>query len=265
MSPGETQPMISDIRLERYRLGELPAAERRAIADRLVGDEALQARLSLLEQSDCEIAERYPGREMAPAIRRRASALEFQEGRSAGGRARAWLVPASVVATCVCVMVVAASLWIRQPPPDETTIKGGGEPSLVIHRRVGEGSEELKRGAAARRGDEVRIGYRASGRRYGAVFSIDGRGNLTQHLPATGDRSAALQVSGTVFLDFAYELDDAPRWEAFYLVTSDAPFDLGPVRRAVRQAAGPGEPSPAALRLPRGVEQFLFPLSKDQR
>lgn len=263
MSRRETQAMISDIRLERYRLGELPAADRQAIADRLAGDEALRTRLSSLEQSDREIAGGYPARVMAAAIRQRASADEY---RNVGGRWRAWLVPATVAATCVCVMAIAAaSLWIRQPAPEDTTIKGGGEPSLVVHRRLNEGSEELNRGAVARQGDQVRIGYRASGHSYGAILSIDGRGNVTQHLPRTGDRAAALQSSGTVFLDFAYELDDAPRWEAFYFVASDAPFDLEPVRRAVRQSAGPGQRSPATLGLPRGFVQFLFPLSKVQR
>ncbi len=264
MSRPETQPRILDIQLERYRLGELPAADRQAIDARLAGDEALRARLSLLEQSDREIAERYPAREMAAAIRQRVSALEHEEHRSTV-RSRTWLVPATVVATCMCVMAVAAALLYRQPAPEDTTIKGGGEPSLVVHRRVGESSEELTRAALVRPGDEIRVGYRASGHSYGAILSIDGRGNLTQHLPRTGDRAALLQPSGTVLLDFAYELDDAPRWEAFYFVTSDAPFDLEPVRRAIRQAAGDGRVSPGSLAVPRGLTAFLFPLTKDRR
>lgn len=265
MSRRETQPTISDIQLERYRLGELPAADRRTLADRLTGDEALHTRLSALEQSDREIAGRYPAREMAVAIRQRAAVLGAEERQNASGRLRAWLVPLTVMAGCVCAMVIAASLWLRPPAPEDTTIKGGGQPSLVVHRRLGEGSEPLNRGAVARQGDEVRIGYRASGGAYGAILSIDGRGTLTQHLPRTGDRAAALQASGTVFLDFAYELDDAPRWEVFYFVTAGAPFDLETVRRAVRQAAAGGQPSPATLSLPRGYAQFRFPLIKDHQ
>ena len=116
-----------------------------------------------------------------------------------------------------------------------------------------------------RQGDQLRIGYRAAGRPYGAIFSIDGRGVLSQHLPGTGERAVALQPSGTTFLDFSYELDDAPRWEVFYLVTADAPFDLEPVRRSVRAAAAAADRVPAGLALPRGLSQAAFPVMKDGR
>jgi hypothetical protein len=265
MSPRDTQqPPVSDARLERYRLGELPDAERTALDERLPGDEALRDRLARLEQSDREIADRYPAPEMAAAIRRRAAALDAEARAAARPPARSWLAPIALAATACLCAVVAVSLWSRLPAREDTTIKGG-EPSLVIHRRVGAGSEELRRGATARQGDALRIGYRAGGHTYGAIVSIDGRGNLTPHLPRTGDRSAALQPSGTVFLDFAYELDDAPRWEAFYFVASDTPFDLEPVRQAISRSAASGPASPAALRLPRGLAQSLFVVSKDDR
>jgi hypothetical protein len=263
MSARETKPTISDVRLERYRLGELRPDEREAIDARLAEDPALRRRLSDLERSDGEIAAAYPAHEMAEAVRRRARETA-PPARRAAERSRSWLVPAGVVATLVCVTAVAASIWFGRFSGDETP-KGGGDSSLVLHRRLNDGSEELKRGAVVRQGDQIRIGYRASGRRYGAILSIDGRGTLTQHLPGTGDRAAELQPTGTVFLDFAYELDDAPRWEAFYFVTADGPFDLEPVRRAVRETAASRTGSPAPLALPRGFTQFLFPVNKDPR
>jgi hypothetical protein len=263
MSRRETQPTISDVRLERYRLGELLPEDQQAVAACLAADPALGERLAGLERSDRDIAAAYPAQEMAEAVRRRARE-SVQAPARRDGRRRAWLVPASVVATCVCLMAVAGS-WLLRPAREDTTMKGGGDASLVLHRRVADGSEELARGTLVRQGEQVRIGYRASGRAYGAILSIDGRGNLTQHLPSTGERAAGLQAAGTVFLDFAYELDDAPRWEVFYFVTADAPFELEPVRRAVRAAAASRDRSPGALALPRGLSQFLFPLTKDQR
>lgn len=267
MSSRTAQPVISDLRLERYRLGELPPEESQAVARALDSDPALRVRLAELERSDQQVAAAYPAREMAATIRRRVEEGDpgTTERPAPAARPRPWLVPATVLAS-LCIVAVAATVWLRQPVlVDETTIKGGGESTLVLHRRVGEASEELNRGEVVRQGDQIRIGYRASGRAYGAVVSIDGRGTLTQHLPATGERSASLQPSGTVFLDFAYELDDAPRWEVFYFVTSDGPFDLEPVRSAVRKAAGGGQQSPAALDLPRTFTQFFFPLAKDSR
>jgi hypothetical protein len=260
MSPRDTQPTISALLLERYRLGELPADERRTVADRLASDPDLRRRLEDLERSDRKIAATHPAGEMAAAIRRRALA---SGNRPAAARRRPgpWLVPASVVAVSAC-LVVAASLWVRRPGVEDTTIKGG-EASLVLHRRTEGGSEPLSRGAVARQGDQIRVGYRASHRRYGAILSIDGRGAITQHLPRTGERAVALQPTGTVFLDFAYELDAAPRWEAFYFVTADAPFDLEPVKRAMHEASPAGARAPGTLVLPNGFTQFLFPLSKD--
>jgi len=265
MSRAETQPTMSDVRLERYRLGELPTDELEAIAARLAEDPALRQRLTALEQSDRDISTALPSEQMAAAIRRRSGESATALPPPTATRPRGWLVPVGVVATCVCVAAVAATIVLRQPAGDETTIKGSGDASLVLHRKVTEGSEELRDGAVARRGDQIRIGYRASGRSYGAILSIDGRGTLTQHLPGTGDRSAALQPAGTVFLDFAYELDDAPRWEAFYFVTADAPFDLEPARRAVREATASRTGRPAALRLPGGLIAVQFLLNKDPR
>jgi hypothetical protein len=159
-------------------------------------------------------------------------------------------------------MAVAATLYFQRPVTDDTTIKGG--PALVLHRKTATGSEALTPGAAAREGDQIRVGYRAAGHRYGAILSIDGRGSITAHLPRGGDRSATLQPAGTVFLDFAYELDSAPRWERFYFVTSDTQFELGPIRQALHDANA-GRTGPAGpLSLPRRFSQFVFPLTKEQ-
>jgi anti-sigma factor RsiW len=263
MSTRETLPaVVSDLRLERYRLGELPPDERQALAAGIAADPELQRRLALLEASSRDIQSAFEPQEMARRIRMRAR-LDERPATRPERRRRPWLAPASVVATCVCVAAVGASLWLGRPAGEDTTIKGG-EPALVLHRRLSQSSEELASGAVARQGDQIRIGYRAASRPYGAILSVDGRGVVTQHLPRAGERAAELQPSGTVFLDFSYELDDAPRWEVFYLVTADAAFDLEPVRSALRAAASAGR-VPAALVLPRGFAQAAFPVMKDDR
>ncbi len=263
MSTQETHPAaVSDLRLERYRLGELPPDELRAFAARVAADPELQRRLAQLESSSRDIQAAFEPPAMARRIRERVR-RDAPPAPVPARRRVAWLAPASVVATCVCVAAVGVSLWLGRPAGDDTTIKGG-EPSLVLHRRLSQSSEELAPGAVARQGDQIRIGYRAAGRSHGAILSVDGRGVVSQHLPRAGDRAVALQPSGTAFLDFSYELDDAPRWEVFYLVTADAPFDLGPVRSALRAAAVAGR-VPAALALPQGQSQAAFPVMKDER
>lgn len=259
MSPQPPTPTIADLTLERYRLGELPPAEHARLAAAISADPALRQRLDRLAESDREIRAAYPARVMAASVRQKAGAQAAPTPAAAG--ARAWLRPAMLAAASVCLMAVAATLWLRQPVPDDTTIKGG--PALVLHRKTANGSEALAPGATVREGDQIRVGYRAAGHGYGVIVSIDGRGNLTSHLPRAGDRAVALQTTaGTVFLDFAYELDDAPRWERFYFVTSDSAFDLEPVRQAVRDAnrVTPAGPLP----LPRTFAHVVFPLSKEQ-
>jgi hypothetical protein len=261
MSPQPPTPAISDVTLERYRLGELPPAEHERLATAIAADPALAARLAALDQSARNIVATYPADAMAAAVRRKARAASAP-AESPSRAPRVWLRPALVAVASVCLMAVAATLFFRQPVGDDTTIKGG--PALVLHRKTATGSAALTPGAAAREGDQIRVGYRAAGQRYGAILSIDGRGNITAHLPRTGDRAATLQPAGTVFLDFAYELDDAPRWERFYFVTSETEFDLGPIRQALRDANGRRDGTAGPLSLPSTFAQFVFPLTKEQ-
>jgi hypothetical protein len=128
-------------------------------------------------------------------------------------------------------------------------------PALALYRRTAAGSESLADGSVARAGDLVRVGYRSAGHAYGVIFSIDGRGHVTMHLPPAGGRAAPLGRETTVLLDTAYELDDAPLWERFYFVASDAPFGVAPVVDAVRRAAA----------LPKGLEQSTISLQKEDR
>src|SRR6185436_11941296 len=102
------------------------------------------------------------------------------------------------------------------------------------------------------------------GRTYGAIVSIDGRGAVTLHLPRQGARATRLPEGGeTVLLDRAYELDDAPRWERFFFVTGEAPFEIEPLLEAARRAAAdPSAPAPERLTLPPNLEQAVFSLEK---
>jgi hypothetical protein len=168
----------------------------------------------------------------------------------------------TLAAAAVVLAVGAGVLW--SPAPDDgIRLKGGGA-ELVVFRKTSDGSERLEPGATAGRGDLIRVGYRAAGRSYGAIVSTDGAGHVTVHLPRSGQSAAALEAGGTVLLDFSYELDDAPRWERFYLVTADEPFEVEPVRRAALEVAGAGsERAPPPLPLGDGLEQSVFSLTKE--
>jgi len=265
---------VPDLVLERYRLGELPAAEAEALERRLELEPDLAARLAALDRSDEEIRRRYPPAWLAEQIqqRRRPAAA------SIASPARRWLlrwpVPTALAAAATLALVLAPRLLsppslesvvgARPAPSAPAALSGdrikGLQPSLVLFRKTDAGSETLADGAVARAGDVVRVGYRAAGRTHGVILSVDGRGLVTVHLPTSGSEAAPLQSGETVLLDRAYELDDAPRFERFFLVTADRAFDVKPVVEAARRAAG--LPARDALVLPAPLQQTSFLLRK---
>jgi hypothetical protein len=143
-------------------------------------------------------------------------------------------------------------------------LKGLG-PALALFRKTANGSETLADGDVAHEGDVIRIGYRAFGRRYGVIVSLDGRGAVTRHFPERGGTAAALEPQEVVLLAHAYRLDDAPAWERFFFVTADAPFPVAAVEDAARQAAGGAgrTKAPAVLPLSSALGQSTFVLTKE--
>ena len=234
MNEREESP-VSDYQLERYLLREGSPSELADFDRRVAADPVLARRVAALERSNEELQRRYP-----PARRRRE--IEGKLKRARSGRARRtwsgyrfWPVP-GVVLILAAVALAALFDQDREDPSlpaggeePALRVKGGeGGPRLVIFRKLGGGSERLEDGAPARSGDLLRIAYHSGGLAYGAIFSVDGRGAVTRHLPASGEKAVPLAPQDT--LDFAYELDDAPRWERFYLVAGDRRFNLAEVR-----------------------------------
>jgi hypothetical protein len=255
---------VPDILLERYRLNELPKDEADRMAARLGQDARLRERLAALEASDEELRRGSMAERLEQGTRRKLAEAGAKPRRAS----LYWALPAMAAAV---VVVIAVAARTAPPPADgqpaaaEDRVKGIG-PALALYRRTAEGSETLADGAVARKGDLIRVGYRAAGRSYGAIVSIDGGGSVTMHLPPAGDRAAPLKHEPTVLLEQAYELDDAPLWERFYFIAGDAPFDIAPVMQAARDAAARASRLPAAgLALPRGLQQSNFTLQKESR
>lgn len=252
MSQDVAEPRLPDIVLERYRLNELPPAEYNRLSDRLRRDEALRRRLESLDQSDMDIRRNYQPEFFIQRIQERLAA------RPARGLFPEWALPAVLVAATLILVVLPR----MGPSEGEGDRIKGLLPGLAVYRKTDTGSETLADGAIAHSGDVIRLGYRAAGKPYGVILSIDGRGAVTLHLPPNGEQAASLHGEPTVLLDQAYELDDAPRWERFYFVTGETSFAVQPVMDAARRAASNPRLQPA-LELPRGLEQSIFLLQKE--
>lgn len=245
----ERTNQISAYTLERFLLGELPQEELESVQRQVEADPDLRTRLAALEQANRELLEQFPPAWMGRRIRLKAAGpavVRERRWRAVG----LWAVP---VALAMLAVVVAPGLF----GPDQDRIKGL-EPHLQLFRKAAAESERLADGSLAREGDFVQIQYLAAGEGYGVIVSVDGRGTFTQHLPAGGNHAVELAQDGAVPLAFSYELDDAPRWERFFLVTADIPFDIAVVRKAVFRAMDSG-----MLDLPPGFKQDVFTLKKE--
>jgi hypothetical protein len=249
---------VPDITLERYRLNELPDSMKAHIDALLETDAALRQRLDALRQSDDQIHAAGRLASAAAGVQRTLAADAPDSQGRLWASVPPWVVPAAVATAVVLLLVIPRMTTLSVD--DGERIKGL-QPSLALFRRVGNGSETLADGAVAHPGDLIRVGYRAAGRAYGVILSIDGRKNVTVHLPRHGEAAAALERDPTVLLDHSYELDDAPRWERFYFITSDQPFAVAPIVTSAHQAAG--RETPVALPLSAAFEQSIFSLLKE--
>jgi hypothetical protein len=266
---------VPELLLEQYALDELRGAEKARLEERLAADPGLRARLEELKRSDEEILAEYPPAEIAASIRRRMLVAGSESRgaalggiRGAAGRrlfsARALAFPAAAA-----VLILAGAVMVRglfPPPRGEVVLAKGGAPGLLVYRKSSSGPSLLADGASARAGDILQIKYSAGGARYGAIASLDGRGRVTWHLPGGGENAAGraprLEEGGAA-LGSAYELDDAPAFERFFIFSSGTDFDLSVASRALEALSGGGGPDTGALSLPAGIEYKSLLLRKE--
>jgi hypothetical protein len=227
--------------VERLALGELDPADAAEIRRRLEAagrppDEVLAA----LEASNREILSAHPAATVAAAVRRRAAAAAPAPVRA---RWRGILVGAPLAAAGLALALLVLGPSSTPPSPagglEETRIKGPsvpGAPRLVVYRQGRAGTERLADGARAARGDLVQLATANGGGTWGVLLSIDGAGRVTLHWPERGGQAASL-AAAELRVPSSYELDDAPAFERFLLVSADRPFDVGSVVAAARTLA----------------------------
>lgn len=268
---------IPDIILEQYILKELPPEEEAEIGKSIDSDPDLNRRIKEIETSNSEILEQYPPHTIAARIQDR---LEHDTSlfdkddlvlpRRPGVLGGTSFFRRAALPIAAALVVFAGALSLRgtfkpQTSDTETTRAKGGY-SIRVFRKTTGGSEELRDGAAAARRDLIQLGYSTGGLRYGAILSIDGRGAITFHLPQgySGGKLEAPELDpqpGTM-LNFAYELDDAPSFERFFLVLSAKPFSLSTVLDNAKKLAGRSEAADSPLPLGPDFIQQSFMLKK---
>ena len=243
---------VSEIMLERFVLNELPADMALRIDEAMEHDPSLRERVSAL-------ADRQPAghsRWIADNIQER---LHRPQGP---WRSTLWWTMPAVAALVVAVIIARPGDGPSAGPMDERS-KGSGA-TLSIYRQTPNGSEELNDGAVARPGDVIRIGYRVKETAFGMIASADGRGVVTLHHPTATPRATRLRGGEVVLLDQAYELDDAPKWERFYIITGTTEFDVAPIVDVIARLAVSSN-SAAPLPLSSTLNQATFQLQKETK
>ena len=247
--------------LERLALGELDPktageVRRRAAA----AGEDLDAALAELAASNAELLAQHPPARLVEAIRRRARPAPRPR------RARVWLVaPIALAGALALVLLVRpAGDHPATEPLEVNTVKGPEPSHLVVYRHERGGDRPLADGASAAEGDLLQLAYREKRAGFGLLLSIDGAGKVTLHWPDRPSTGAApLETSGEAQLPSAYQLDDAPNFERFFLVTARQPFPVATVVDAARTlAARPREARTSPLPLPTTFEQTSIALDK---
>ena len=223
-----------NLKLERYLLGELSPAETKQLERALKQDAALRAELERLRGDTAAYFAKYPNlksKKPEPWWQRRIT-------RVIGG--------GLVFATASVAVVLLLQKPQNEPAKialngDNTSIKSSHEtfpdgneirtkgliPALLLTAN----NKTLQDGDTVKPGEKIEIAYRASGYRYGAIFSVDRERAVTLHFPEEAVTMAELQKGARVPLKLAFELDDKPGFENFYFVTSHKKFSVAKLKR----------------------------------
>ena len=249
---------ISDFKLERYLLGELPEKEMRDFQERELSDEIFAARVREMREQ----GKRFVAENPFEALEAKMDAAdEAADGNVISGL---WLKVAAalVIALGVFSMVVlnrnvetysgeSATMEVAMANVDDGTRIKGMSASLEVWKKTGDSAVQMVNLGDAHEGDEIQLRYRVPQKCFGMLFSMDGNGTVTMHM-GDGNNAIELEPGKMTTLPFAYKLDNAPKFEKFFLLTSQNSFaiDVDNFDKSLKQA---------------GVESVSFTLRKVEK
>lgn len=221
---------ISDLMLERYNLDELSYDEKIRMEKLIERDPELQTRLSELKRSDFEFLNRYPARAVLNQ-----DTKKIRKG------------PSIKIISGICAAMLFAGIsfplvWNRMNPPGDRA-KGAAPvgpqigTELSVFLKTGQESTVYE-GLPLHEGSTIQLAYTVPGNRYGVIFSIDGRSQVTLHYPYSMEGTTQLISGKQTALDEAYMLDDAPEYEVFVFVVSTTPLSTRAIISNAESLAG---------------------------
>lgn len=262
---------ISEYYLERYVIGELPDEEKEKIRKLSSCDPDIRAVLNHIRSSDSDILALYP------PLTVKAGLLRVLADRPKRAFPLKPVLTVSSVAAAFLVLFLILPLLKKKPriiysdtKKDVTLIKGIptvdlSRTQLLVYRQLQESVEILSDGHHARTGDLLQLAYVATDAGYGMILSIDGRGTVTLHLPESQGESTKLERGKQSLLPNAIELDDAPRFERFFFLTSNSPIDVeGVLKEARNLAKNSAQVQQQNINLPEHFRQYSVLILKGE-
>lgn len=251
---------ISDFKLERYLLGDLPEGEMQALREREACDEIFAARVREMREQ----GERFLAENPFSTIENKLENAERPVNLPNRSFNTLWLKVAAalVIALGVFSAVVlnrnvatyegsGTSMEVALADTDDGTRIKGMSASLEVWKKTGDSAVQMVNLGDAFEGDEIQLRYRVPQKCFGMLFSMDGNGTITMHI-GEGDKAIELEPGKMTTLPFAYKLDNAPKFEKFFLLTSEKAFEID------------GNDIDKSLRQP-GVENVSFTLRKVEK
>ena len=221
---------ISDFKLERYLLGELPEVEMAVLRKREAEDELFAARVKMMREE----GERFLAENPFSALEDKLENDQRSVERSLWLRVAAVLVVAFGIFSVVVLnrqtdivndTSAASGMNVAMADVDNGTRIKGMTAGLEVWKKMGDSAVQMVNLGEAREGDEIQLRYRVPQKCFGMLFSMDGNGTVTMHM-GEGNRAVELEPGKMTTLPFAYKLDNAPKFEKFFLLTSGEMFEF---------------------------------------
>ena len=236
--------MIPDWKLERYLTGDLPESDMREIREMEAADEIFANRVKMLREDSKAILRKLP-------YDRLAERLDSLPGRDTYGHGKpvnfgiVKFAAAAALVLAVMTVAVFSQRSISQEggtvlanradgaqtmevamadQNDDVRIKGLSA-RMEVWKKTGDSAVQMENLGEAREGDEIQLRYAVAEKCYGLLFSMDGNGTITMHM-GEGNKAVGLEPGKMTTLPFAYKLDNAPKFEKFFFLTSKDEFEL---------------------------------------
>lgn len=219
--------MIPDWKLERFLTGDLPDKEMKEIQNLEKKDAFLARQLQALRENNKVILEELPFENLVKKLPKTKKQWNFNFGK---------LAIAAVFILALTLSCVLVNFILKTPANEnvmekmqvavhtETRVKGF-DARIEIWKKTETGIIQLENLDEVKAGDEVQVRYSVPEKCFGILFSMDGNGNLTQHM-GNAEKAIALLPGKIQSLPFAYKLDNAPHFEKFFFVTAKKEFSV---------------------------------------